>query len=149
MSLHQIYLARSQNLLVSRRTHQLLEHHGKVGCSPILELHPVCLEPKHTSIEQALHQENIIHAVSMEQIPKKHDCVRYQIHIAKDAEIDWLRIENFFKQIVRIQHRVTFEIIGNSEGVEMTILCQHIDSFLIENSFLGALGPSHLGLDSR
>jgi len=108
------------------------------GCDGRVLPHPVALEPDFHPITvpkdiMALKDRPCwVH----ESPPCRHELVRYRVWISPDQPFSWNGFELFLKQLSMVSHRVTLEIIGNSERIVITLLCHTQDMPIVETSFL-------------
>jgi len=139
MSSNYPILARNHSSMLAAKARIIFEKEMSKGCSPEISPVPVELEPPYRPL---IDPEDLLYAV--EEPPfvpapplAEDDWVRLKVWPPQAQECDWVRNELLLKQFVALQHRLTFEITGNRDGLALTHLCHKDDEEIVRAATRG------------
>ena len=137
MSVERSIIAQARPQMLAARVQAVLHKETKKGCCSETVATPVALEPAYSPITQAteLLARNTENDFIIESLPQAKDLVRLQLWLSPEEKFSWLNSELFLKQLRSISHRIAFEIVGNSQKIQMQFLVHRKDLPIIQTAF--------------
>ncbi|MGD2111233.1 MAG: type IV secretion system DNA-binding domain-containing protein, partial [Phycisphaerae bacterium] len=130
---------RAEVLAVSQR--QLYEAELEKGRLPQLANQPVAMEPPFTRIGLRVPDSSVTdrNMAETSAVIPDHELVRLRIWISPEQSCKWHLLEGFLKQTRRAMHRISFELAGNREGIELSLTCHKLDLPIVSIAFRSQL----------
>ena len=127
-------------VLLEAKARELVEHELSKGCIAALAPSPVALEPPFQPIRSP---SDLVRGDDQlpwthERPPDEAELVRLRVWVAPDQKCDWARSEMLLRQLQGAQHRVGFELAGNSAGITLDLRCHQRDLPTLSGAFAGA-----------
>ncbi len=116
------------------------------GCTPTLWTEPVALESPYQPIiyRQESPGTGSTPEVHLASPPAAEDLIRLTVWISPRQNVAWNRCEQFFKHLRHLTCRIGWEVVGNSAGIYLHVLCHKLDVPLIETAFGGVFRECRL-----
>jgi hypothetical protein len=139
MSIEKALIAQARPQMLAARLQGVVSIEANKGCCPEVSSTPVALEPRFNPINQVseLLKGKAEPDFIVETLPQIRDLIRLQIWLSPEEKFSWLNSELFLKQLRSVSHRVSFEIIGNSQKIQMQFLVHKRDLPIIQTAFQG------------
>jgi hypothetical protein len=139
MSLESVLIERARPTMLAEKARAMLREEICKGCRPEIFDQPVALEPPFSPI---MHLRDLAQQAEAPRflpatMPKCEDFLRLRVWFPKEWQTDFIRSELFLKQLSAVSHRVGFEISGNSQNIEMVLLCHVDDLPIVLTAFYG------------
>ena len=146
MSLRGELIQRGRPQLMAAAKREVLRREDAKGCEPALLDRPVALEPPFHPLWEGAPPPRAAGVVvaRIEDPPGPAELIRFQVRVSPAREAKWADCELFLKQLRHVTHRIGFEIAGNSESVDLRILCFQEDAALLDTAFKGAFEEARL-----
>lgn len=114
----------------------LLNREALKGCSPEIAPVPISLEPPFEALDGAIVRPST---------PKIDTPLhRWRVWLSPQELFKWERNEMLLKALSGATGRVAWEVVGNSEGIEMYFLCSEWDAALLKTVLLSQFPQSQL-----
>jgi len=139
MSIERALIAKARPHMVAAKLREIIRQEINKGCRPEISPLPVALEPpfqpiwliKDTQTSKSQPQWS-------EETPiSSKDLCRLRVWISPEQKFDWIRSELFIKQLQTTSFRVGFEVVGNSKGITINLLCHLHDIPIVTAAFKG------------
>ncbi|MCK4341193.1 MAG: ATP-binding protein [Phycisphaerae bacterium] len=151
MSIERALLNRAYPHMLAEKARRAVHNEASKGCQPVIRTQPVALEPRYEpirNIKDLLASDPVNDAVPEQPVSAEH-LVRLRAWIPRDFSADWRRGERFLKQLVGVNHRIGFEIIGNEAHVGISILCHQQDLPVLYAAFYGEFPRCELTIEGQ
>lgn len=137
MSVEQAMIVRSQPQAIARRINSAIAQEVTKGCTGDISPVPVRLEPAFSPLFAAPPSSGT--TADSPYLPASTDELtepfRLRLWISPKQKFDWNRSELWLKQLAIASGRVVFQIVGNVDAIEVSVLCAPRDSLLIKAAF--------------
>ena len=139
MSIEKALIAQARPHMLAARLQEAVSIESHKGCRPEVSSTPVALEPYFNPIHQVseLYRDQGEQHFIPEPLPQICDLVRLQLWLSPEEKFSWLNSELFLKQLRSVYQRVSFEIIGNRQKIQMQFLVHKRDLPIIQTAFQG------------
>jgi len=137
MSVEKAIVAQARPHMLATRVEAAIQEEVTKGCRGDISAQPVALEPPYHPISPSpdlLTGENRSDLLP-EPIPLATNLTRLQLWLSPEEEFSWLNSELFLKQLRTLTHRVAFEIVGNSQKIQMQFLVHRNDLPIFKAAF--------------
>lgn len=138
-TIQSLMISRSRPQIYAARARDFAKNEIQKGCLPNIYPEPVALEPKFQSLGDhmdLLSRESPM-TTEIPFSPGIEELRRLRVWLSPEQRFDWRCSESFLKQILRVQNRLGFEIFGNTDGIQMSILCHKEDEITVKAAFMG------------
>lgn len=137
MSIEKALIAQARPQMVTAKLQALISIEAQKGCHPEIFSNPVALEPRFDStnqISELFRHRTKPHFIN-EPLPQIRDLVRLELWLSPEEKFSWLKSELFIKQLRSVSHRISFEIIGNCQKIQMQFLVHKRDLPVVRTAF--------------
>ena len=139
MDMEKAVLARAGHHVLAAKVRAVLEHEVTKGCLPDLAPGPVRLEPAYRDLYDLA---TPLHPQVREQwVPeaplREAELVRLRLWLSPEQNYSWNRSELLVKGLSCLGYRAALELMGNSAGVRLQVLCHCDDMAVFCSAFSG------------
>jgi hypothetical protein len=133
----QALIAQAGPHVLSEMTKSVMAAEITKGCSSQIFQDCVALEPafEPINVPPGFNSRTPNPDFAYEPLPTADELVRYQVRISPEQTFNWVRCEQFLKQLLSVNHRVGLEIKGNCEEIVISLLCHQRDAHMVSTSF--------------
>ena len=136
-SFEQALIAQAGHTMIRAMGQAVIATEIEKGCEPVILPQPTALEPSYRPISAATNDtarpalEELVVVTS----PSAEDLCRYRIWISPEQSFNWQCGELFLRHLPAVNHRIGWEIVGNAQHIDMTLLCHRHDQPVVTTAF--------------
>ncbi len=148
MSIEKTIVSRSQPYSISTSAAQFIKDEAHKGCSPVLSREPLRLEPIYTEPTQWKNRKSTFYS-NVVQKKLYNEFLIYNVWISDEYDPKWFRAERFIKILSKINNRISFQISGNSEEINLKFHVFIEDADSLQVAFYGEYNDNELTISKN
>ena len=111
--------------------------------------YPVALEPSFAPLRTVGDLVDPLRPQSFGPLPEPTvsgllPMVRCRVRVSAKHQVKWAMAEHFPRQLIGVRDRVAFEVSGNADGVEISLVCAADDLAIVNTAFEATFSDARL-----